>query len=106
MPDSVETCPANPWSSVTRKKFSNHRVEDGKLFAAVAGAQIDAAKAGAEGDSSGADDIIADGVAIGVVDALEVVDVAHDERHGPLGAARSFEGLGAALLEGAVVEQI
>src|SRR5215217_4619173 len=78
---------------------------DRHLLAAVAGGLVDLARRLAQDAGDLAQDHVALQVPVGVVDALEVVDVEHDEPHLGAVALRPLDLLGDDLLEAAVVEE-
>lgn len=79
--------------------------EDSEFFAAVSGRDIDFADGGLEDLGDMVEDAVAGGVAVGVVDAFEVVDIEHEEGERAFEAASGFKLCVCAFHEGTVVEE-
>src|SRR5439155_8932896 len=79
--------------------------DDRELLAAEPADHVLRAYDGAQSLGEETEQLVADGVAVDVVDVLEVVDVEHQHREGPVGAARLLQRLEEPLVEDAVVEE-
>jgi hypothetical protein len=77
--------------------------DDGEFFAAHAGWDVGVAKELEEAVGEGSQDLIAFGMAVGVVEALEVIGVEEEEGEGPVVAIGEAHGFVEAFVEGAAV---
>jgi hypothetical protein len=89
---------------VSRDVFVHVGEEHAELFAAVAADEVGAAYVGLEGLADVRQDVVAGGVAVGVVDLLEVIDVGEHEREGAA-AASLVDEQRQAFVEGTAVWQ-
>lgn len=79
--------------------------EDSEFFAAVACSKIDLSEGGLKDLGDLMEDAIPCGVAVGIVDPFEVIEVEHDHGERPFEAACGFELCVCAFHQGAVVEK-
>ncbi len=73
--------------------FGDVGQDDDEFFAAPTSHEVEGAQAVVEGLGDHAEHVVADGVAVGVVDVFEVVDVDKQHAEAPVVAAEFFEGV-------------